>query len=783
MGAAKPPSAARERGDTVRRETADGGLERMEPPAYSLWIESLSRQFDVQSFRGREALSRPYCYEVVLLTSRVVSPHESSLVGRAATFTIRSGEAVRRVRGVIASQQSEGHARDYDRHRLRVKLVPRLWVLRRRRASRIYQDRTVQEIVSDVLARAGVRHRWETEGRYPALEYCVQYRETDFDFVARLLAEHGIFYDFDHPAEALGDLEAQLPQDAHTLADAAGLTLGGEALDVGGARGDSLDEAVVFCDHARAYAPAAFAPAQGEPSPDAGAAAPILRFTAEVSPQAPDEDAVTEFEYRNTVRSNEAEVRGFDFLQPLAKLTARATVRDRGELPRGVTEAVSAEHLEDYAHHDEYNRPGVHRRAAGLALERHQSRVLQGRGESHARRLAPGRRFALDGHPLPELNQEYVVTRVEHDGYASELAPTVSPERPVYRNRFECVPAEVTWRPRRLAQGLQQTLETATVVGPPGEEIYTDDHGRIKVRFHWDREGVGAETSCWVRVSQPWSGPSMGTQWIPRVGHEVLVAFLEGDADRPIVIGSAYNGAHGTPFGVPGDRTRSGLRTSSSPGGGGHNELSFQDAAGHEEVFLRAERDLNVIVRHDVDNTVTHDVSTFIGGQRRETIQGSSGLTPTASLDVTGEYHVTVSRRMVISVGPTRITVDRASVEIDAPERILLKVGATSATLLPAHAIVASEAITLSGDGGHALLALTGDADLHGQNRVRIHQGENVIDLATDMLLSGPAVSVYANGAINARGATVQVDGADSTTVGGGGASTTYSQGHVRQNR
>lgn len=756
----------------------------MDPSAYSFWVESLSREFEVQSFRGREGLSRPYVFEIVLRTTRVVSSHEGSLVGREATFTMRSGESVRRVRGVVASQQAEGHAKGYDRHAVRVRLVPRLWLLRHRRASRIHQDRTVREIVSDVLDRAGIRYRWEIEGRYPSLEYCVQYRETDLEFVSRLLAEHGIFYYFDHPAAALGEVEAQLPADARTLAGAAGLTLGGEAFTLDAAPHEPLREAVVFCDHARAYPAAAFAPSTTDEPEEPGAPAPVLRFTAEVDPHAPAEDAVTEFEYRNTVRSNEAEVRGYDFLQPLATLHARSTVRDRGELPRGVTEAVAAEHLEHYSHHDEYNRPDIHRRAASLVLQRHQSRVLEGHGETHARRLAPGRRFALDGHPLPELNQEYVVTRVEHHGYTSELSPSVVLKRPIYRNRFECIPAEVTWRPRRSAQGTQQTLETATVVGPPGEEIYTDEHGRIKVRFHWDREGVGADTSCWVRVAQAWSGPSMGTQWIPRVGHEVLVAFIEGDVDRPIVIGSAYNGAHGTPFGVPGDRTRSGLRTASSPGGGGgHNELSFEDAAGQEEVFLRAERDLRELVGRDATTSVGRDVDVRIAGQRREVVSGAGGATPTASLDVTGEYHVRVSRRMVIAAGPTVITVDRTSVQIDAPGSIQLRVGGSTATLLPTHTVVAADAITLSSDGGKALLALTSDADLHGEHSVRIHQGHNVVRLADSTHIEGPTVRVNGLAAVEVHGNVVEVIGDVSANIGGGGAVTQYAQGTVRQNR
>jgi type VI secretion system secreted protein VgrG len=263
--------------------------------------------------------------------------------------------------------------------------------------------------------------------------------------------------------------------------------------------------------------------------------------------------------------------------------------------------------------------------------------------------------LAVAGSHVPE--QRYVVTRVEHEGVAPEelLQGTHDDPRVTdrYKNRFQCVPVETPWRPSRNApRPVIAGLQTALVVGPAGEEIYTDEHGRIRVQFHWDRHGRrDAHSTCWIRVIQgPWSGAGWGFQFIPRVGMEVAVSFLDGDPDRPVVTGALYNGQNRVPHALPAEKTRSAIRTQSSPNSQGYNELRFEDRAGAEEVYVHAQRDLveevlhchstrvgatqqNVVlasqverVGHDVDVVVGRDQRLHVEGRREVTVSGGESL-------------------------------------------------------------------------------------------------------------------------------------------------------------
>ncbi len=252
-------------------------------------------------------------------------------------------------------------------------------------------------------------------------------------------------------------------------------------------------------------------------------------------------------------------------------------------------------------------------------LRQKRRRASIGEGEGGCSDASPGHRFALADHPAPQLDAPYVLTRVEHRG---ELHPKEGAWR-VYWNTFECVPAEMTYVPPRPKRKSVQVTLTAMVVGPSSEEIYVDEKGQIKVQFHWDRDGKYDEnSSCWIRVMQPWGGAGWGVQFIPRVGMEVVVGFEGGDPDKPMVLGSLYNGTHPSPFQLPGDKTRSGWRTQSSLGGNGYNELSFEDRAGDEEVHLHAQRNLREVVRNDHSTGVGHDRTLQVGRHLAEDVRG-----------------------------------------------------------------------------------------------------------------------------------------------------------------
>jgi type VI secretion system secreted protein VgrG len=344
------------------------------------------------------------------------------------------------------------------------------------------------------------------------------------------------------------------------------------------------------------------------------------------------EHHVQRFELGRSLRPTSVFRRGYDFRMPALALEAEAKLSDLGggEPARG----------DVYEHHEEDEEPNVRQQAVTAELEQHRANVEVARGESGCRRLVPGARFKLCDHDVGRLDREYVVTDIKHTGWDPQAA---TQGQAVYVNTFESVPATVAARPRRPARALQQVTETALVVGPEGQEIYTDEYGRVKVQFHWDREGRRDErSSCWIRVSQAWAGSGWGFEFIPRVGMEVVVTFLGGDVDRPLITGCVPNAINKPPFKLPEDKTRSGIRTHSTPGGHGYNELSFEDRKGAELVHLRAERNLDEKVVHDQITVVGHnktlavgasldekielDHATTVVGNRRETILGTAGF-------------------------------------------------------------------------------------------------------------------------------------------------------------
>jgi type VI secretion system secreted protein VgrG len=313
-------------------------------------------------------------------------------------------------------------------------------------------------------------------------------------------------------------------------------------------------------------------------------------------------------------------------------------------------------------------------------------RVL--RCDSDVLGVAPGRWFDLEfGADEPS---RMLVVGVRHVGAAPDADPVASssddpPERG-YSNGFECLPADTEYRPERVSERPRiQGLHTAVVVGPTNEEIHTDEHGRIRVRMHWDRaKNPDADASCWLRVAQSWAGQGWGGVFIPRVGMEVLVAFLDGDPDRPVCVGAVYNGSHRPPYDLPDERTKSTIRTQSSPGGNGYNELTFEDAAGREEVYVRAQRNLRTqvlanesrSVGHDQSVEIGHDQTLAIGGDQHTTIKGNQTLT------VEGGGTEGLAGTAVEVKGAVEIKVtEPGTVQIEAAERIVLCVGKSSITI------------------------------------------------------------------------------------------------------
>jgi uncharacterized protein involved in type VI secretion and phage assembly len=673
--------------------------------------------FRVHSFTGKEAMSASWAFDIVATAEHGGDLVEQKALAARATVLLHTGPEPRALYGIVAAVRVvQAHHADHS-VKYQIRVVPRLWLLRRKQRTRIFQKMRVPDIVTAVLQEAGIVTRWQLTRAYPERELVTQFEETDYKFVTRLLAEAGIFFYFFGGGPVS---DAALTADAAIGAAASvGESVVGDLAgqDVGGLVGSAVSMAetlipgdtVVCADDAACYPPvagddptalaastaAALAPAVGDAlgagdglagaaigaasavagtiiaeATEGGKSAPLLRFLKNEEAKVTIYDKVLRFLLRNTVRSSAAAFRDYDPDRPMVRLQSKDvssapfplspfeeaakaiavvenvagtvealvplpsevegvidTVEDVADKADAIANAIGAAFgarvpFEVYEHHNPFLFPkwAFANDEAPKMLRQKRRRASIAKGESGCSDFSPGHRFELREHPVGQLDGGYVVTSVEHHG---ETHPGEGGGAwRVYENRFECAPAVMAYVPARPKRKSVQVALTATVVGPPGEEIHVDEKGQIKVQFHWDRDGnFDGDSSCWIRVMQPWAGAAWGHQYIPRVGMEVVVTFEGGDPDKPMVLGSVYNGTHPMPFKLPEDKTRSGIRTQSSRGGGGYNELSFEDATAREQIYVHAERDLDVVVKRDHTLEVRRDERIRILGDRLDRVE------------------------------------------------------------------------------------------------------------------------------------------------------------------
>ena len=546
-------------------------------------------EWKVRRMVRREELSGLYRVELDLACDDLTLDPRG-MHGKPASLILERDVVAHRVAGIVSRVETQGHAAGHQL--VRVVLVPALDALRHRINSRIFQDKSVPEIVELVMTEGLARFERSMElqlsRQYPTREYCVQHRESDLSFCMRLLAEEGISFFFEQSEEA---------------------------------------ERVVLVDGNEPFP--VFETMDGEPIHIAPAGADL------------DVESIRVFDGIAEIGTSSVVVSDHDWTQPDLDLAKES----RAEAPGG----------SDFEHF-EYPGPltlhryddGGHRYAANdgtekarLRRELCEARGVVFHGSADVTGLAAGRTFELRGSVDPALDRKYLVVAIDAEGEAPEViitdqdGVTGSGER--FRVRFECIPASVPFRPARRPRPLIAGHQRAIVVGPAGEEIHTDHHGRIKVQFPWDREGQRNErSSCWMRVLQPWSGAGWGHGFIPRIGMEVVVSFEDGDPDRPLVLGCVHNGANPRPRELPAEKTRSIIRTATTPGGpsAGHNELSFEDAAGNEEVYLRAQKNLREEVLHDHATSVGNDQSNVVAANRSTRVSGSHSESVSGSQSV-----------------------------------------------------------------------------------------------------------------------------------------------------
>jgi type VI secretion system secreted protein VgrG len=565
-----------------------------------------------------ERLSEPFTIHLTALSPRMdIRPEE--LLGKPITIQVDFDPSSRRFFNGFVTRFELGEAR--GRHYVyRMVLRPWIWFLKRTSDCRVFQDKTVPDVVAEVFhdepAQAVER---SVSGSHRPWEYCVQYRETDYNFVARLLEQEGIAYFFEHQ------------DDRHTL---------------------------VLVDGKGGHKPV-----EGSPS---------LRFLPTGPGEVVLEDRIEDWSAAEEIQSGQYALADYDFKNPRNALSA---VRK----PEYPAKHVRSKHeLFDYpAEYDTFDEIDT---CAGYRAEEMQAQAVAFRGEGALRHFQAGRRFKLADHPRKDQNGEYLLTEVSYS--FSDPPPTSSSQSPAssFRCRFAAIRADQQFRPPRLTpKPIVQGIQTAEVVGPAGEEIHTDEYGRVRVRFHWDRHGKRDETaSCWLRVAFPVAGSGHGFVAIPRVGQEVVVSFLEGDPDWPMVTGVVYNKANMPPWSLPANKTQSGFLTRSSERGGqaSANALRFEDKKGDEQLWIHAERDLDVEAEHDQTLDVGNDRNVKVGGNetrsvgsdQTESVGGNVTVTISGNHELTAQQiTLTAQATITLKAGASTIELGPSGITINGP--------------------------------------------------------------------------------------------------------------------
>ena len=665
---------------------------------------------------GREELSRPFDF---MLT--IASPNEKikpdQIIGQPLAVRIdRDDQEPRYIHGYVSNfwagntflaESGKNMFRMY-----RVRIVPWLWFMTRAARCFIYHPEKAEKSIQDVLD-AIVKRVKEYGHVVPDLEsgnakilskrkveHCVQYRETDFNFLSRTLERYGIFYYF------------KFANNKHTL---------------------------ILSDQLN-YPNAPEAEVKYPNSTDANIS----------------DDIVTSWEHAYEFVTGKWEQTDYDFIHPSTDLKASAHKHSSITLKNN-------DAYEQYDYPGEYVKKDDGEAEAAIRLEAEESRFNTVNGTSTCKTFSPGYCFKLTEHLncKDEKGKSYLITSVSHT--AAQPGPYTSDNQTAkYSNSFTCIPKDSQYRPLRLTPvPLLSSIQTAVVVGPSGEEIYTDEYGRVKVQFHWDREGKKDEnTSCWVRVCQVHAGKGFGGIDIPRVGEEVVISFLEGDMDCPLVTGRVYHKESMPPFGLPGAKTVSGMKTQTYKGKG-HNEMSMNDTPGKEKINIHAQYDMATTVQHD------HSVKIVTGKHTFDVDAGTAAYTVKGA--VTEVFHTTQSTTVETSID---ILTNKSHIHVESPTEIVLTVGASSITLTPDTITINTPNIILEGttkiNGSSPKITFAADSEatvsapdvkVSGTKETTIGVGSQTMKCDTSKVaVAGAAISSSATGQHDITGAIVKIN-------------------------
>jgi type VI secretion system secreted protein VgrG len=620
----------------------------------------------IKRFSGSEGLSELYFFDVDLdEVEELVDV--AKVMGTVATLAIGQDEGRGRlVSGIVQSVQQLDR-RDDGAIRYRVRLVPLLSLLTLRTDCRIFHEKNVRTIIEKVFESADLTDfKFVLARDHPDREYCVQYCETDYAFISRLMEEEGLYFFFEHEEDK---------------------------------------QVVVITDSSDLHSPC----------PNL----PPIRYWQAAGSEKSSRDTLSDWNHHRSIHSSGFSLKSYSFESPSDILQVRAAT---------VSDNPLADYHEVFDYPGKYKASNVGEQLAQVRMESLETASAQVTACSGSTEICSGFTFNLSHHFQDSANGDYLITRVEHE-MDEEAAPRKN-EPDIYRNRLTCVPVGVAYRsafktPKPRIYGTQ----TAFVVGPDDEEIYTNSEGRIKLRFHWDRwgrtkheSGDAWDTSCFVRVAQSVAGKAWGGMFLPRIGHEVVVEFIDGDPEAPLVTGAVYNGLAQPPYKLPDKQTVSTIKTNSSKGGGGFNELRFVDAKDEEQVFLRGQKDYDLWIGNDRRENVVQDQHLFIGRHRVTKVTEESHETIESHryeivkkddfLNVGGKQAIEVKDNSSVKVGGDVVEefggdhsekttgdlfLDAKGIVIEAATGITLKVGGSSIVLDAAGVTIKGAVVTVDG--------------------------------------------------------------------------------------
>lgn len=640
-----------------------------------------------RSMTGGEEISRPFEYSVVASAKPEVAVKFADLLGQPAQVTVTPGAgSVRHYHGLITAASYEGHADEELAYRLTVR--PWLWLLMRSANVRIFQKMSVPDILKKVFgAPYSGKLEDSLQGKYRKREYCVQYRESDFNFVSRLMEEEGIFYFFKH-----GDGHHTL-----VLADAAGAHVSQQAVKSLDYRAGTVDN-----DH---------------------------------------KAVISHWRWSEQLQSTKASLGEYSF-QRATSLVSKSSSASRSHAHAGLEVYDHPASLAPYP--DEAGLvSGLDEEAAAKAkirLDEQQSRYALAQGSSNSTNLCAGARLTLAAHPVAAQNQEYVLMSTQVKMSMGDRQTPAS-----HSCDFTAFDSRVSFRPARLTPKPQVAgPQTAVVVGPSGEEIYVDKHGRVKVQFHWDREGKkDANSSCFVRVAQPAAGKGWGMVFLPRIGQEVIVDFLEGDPDQPLVTGRVYNATNMPPYQLPDKKTVSTIKSRSTMKGGANdfNELRFDDLKGSEYLLMQSQKDKLEFVKETVKTQIGKDQHLTVKKDRKEKVEGEYHLMVTKDVKqkLDGKYSQKVAQNMLLETGGLH--------SLKAAQDITAQAG-TAYSVKAGTDIHIKSGTNVGVDGGTNIHIKAGvNVVIEGGVQLTIKAGAGSVVLGPDgVSITGPMVKINSGG-------------------------------------